>query len=87
MTPGVRKGRIAGAKTITVTKNEIITALNKPDNFILAIVQVLPIEAAIAECQIRYVSKPFQNEPDFGQLARKLQFTGIVAARHPTELS
>ncbi|MDH6060402.1 helicase-related protein [Chrysosporum bergii ANA360D] len=34
------KGRIAGADTITVTKNEIITALNKPDNFILALVQV-----------------------------------------------
>jgi superfamily II DNA or RNA helicase len=60
------KGRIAGAKTITVTKNEIITALNKPDNFILAIVQVPPTEDAIAECQIRYVLKPFQNEPDFG---------------------
>lgn len=34
------KGRIEGADTVTVTKNEIITALNKPDNFILAMVQV-----------------------------------------------
>ncbi|MBF2035524.1 MAG: DUF3883 domain-containing protein [Leptolyngbyaceae cyanobacterium T60_A2020_046] len=34
------KGRIAGAETVTVTKNEILTALNKPDNFILALVQV-----------------------------------------------
>jgi len=34
------KGRIAGAETVTVTKNEILTALNKPNNFILALVQV-----------------------------------------------
>ncbi|MHC5861453.1 protein NO VEIN domain-containing protein [Nostoc sp.] len=34
------KGRIEGADTVTVTKNEIITALNKPDDFILALVQV-----------------------------------------------
>jgi Helicase conserved C-terminal domain/Domain of unknown function (DUF3883) len=34
------KGRIEGAETVTVTKNEILAALNKPDNFILALVQV-----------------------------------------------
>ena len=33
------KGRIAGADTITVTKNEILYSLNKPDDFILAIVE------------------------------------------------
>jgi len=36
------KGRIEGAETVTVTKNEILTALNKPDDFILAIVLVPP---------------------------------------------
>ncbi len=34
------KGRIEGATTVTVTKNEILTGLNKPENFILALVQV-----------------------------------------------
>jgi hypothetical protein len=34
------KGRIAGAATVTITKNEILTAFNKPDDFILALVQV-----------------------------------------------
>jgi len=38
------KGRLQGAKTVTVTKNEILTALNKPDDFILAIVLVPPTE-------------------------------------------
>ena len=36
------KGRLQGAETVTVTKNEILTALNKPDDFILAIVLVPP---------------------------------------------
>ena len=35
------KGRVAGADTITVTKNEILYSLNKPDDFILAIVEFL----------------------------------------------
>ena len=33
------KGRVAGAETITVTRNEILYSLNKPDDFILAIVE------------------------------------------------
>lgn len=36
------KGRIEGADTVTVTKNEILTALNQPDHYILALVQVPP---------------------------------------------
>jgi hypothetical protein len=33
------KGRVACAQTITVTKNEILYSLNKPEDFILAIVE------------------------------------------------
>jgi hypothetical protein len=32
------KGRAMGATTVTITKNEILTGLNKPDDFILALV-------------------------------------------------
>ena len=35
------KGRVAGAATITVTKNEVLYSLNKPDDFILGIVEFL----------------------------------------------
>ena len=56
------KGRHKDGKTITVTKNEILTALNKPDAFMLAIVQVDGETA----CDPRYVLRPFQREPDFG---------------------
>jgi superfamily II DNA or RNA helicase len=55
------KGRVKGAPTVTVTKNEILTALNKPESFILALVSV---DGGYTEC--RYVRHPFENEPDFG---------------------
>lgn len=61
------KGRIQGAETMTVTKNEILTALNT-DDYILAIVEVPSseefIEADISN--IYYTKQPFQREPDFG---------------------
>ena len=34
------KGRIEGSDTVTVTRNEMLTGLNKPDHFILALVEV-----------------------------------------------
>ena len=55
------KGRVDGADTVTVTRNEIITALNKPDDFILAIVLV---DGDIVH-QPRYVWQPFASEPSF----------------------
>ena len=65
------KGRIAGAETVTVTKNEVLAALNKSDRYFLALVQVAPLVADGEtgdeyECQVRYVNKPFAKEPDFG---------------------
>lgn len=55
------KGRAAGALTVSVTRNEILTSLNKPEDFILAIVS-LDNDAY----PTRYVRTPFRNEPDFG---------------------
>ncbi len=40
------KGRVAGAKTITVTRNEILYSLNKPENFILAIMEFVDGDCA-----------------------------------------
>jgi hypothetical protein len=62
------KGRIEGADTVTVTKNEILTALNKPEDYILALVEVPKSEefGTDKNCVVRYVKQPFQKEPDFG---------------------
>ncbi len=56
------KGRVTGATTVTLTKNEILTALNKPEEFILALVEV----DGDTPRQPRYVRQPFTREPDFG---------------------
>ncbi len=55
------KGRSASADFITVTRNEILTALNKPDDYFLAIVTF-----GEGEPQVFYVRQPFRREPDFG---------------------
>jgi superfamily II DNA or RNA helicase len=62
------KGRIEGADTVTATKNEILTALNKPEDYILALVQVPKTEHQMGDndCEIRYLRNPFSKEPDFG---------------------
>ena len=56
------KGRTTGAATVTVTKNEILTSLNKPDDYILAIVE---FQDAGAD-RVNYIRQPFRREPDFG---------------------
>ncbi len=55
------KARHPGAATVTVTRNEIMTSLNKPEDYILALVA---IEGD--DCRVAYVSRPFRREPDFG---------------------
>jgi hypothetical protein len=69
------KGRVAGAATITVTKNEILYSLNKPEDFILAIVEFLPDEAH----RVHYVRRPFQREPDFGVTSVNYGFAELLA--------
>ncbi len=54
------KGRTVDADTVTVSRNEILTALNKPEDFILAIAQVDGHTS-----QLHYVHKPFHQEPEF----------------------
>jgi len=54
------KGRAAGADTVTVSKNEILTAFNKPEEYILAIVEVDG-----ANTKTHYLQNPFRERPDF----------------------
>lgn len=49
------KGRIAGAPTVTVSRNEILTALNEPERFVLALVEVSPD----GRDTVRYLREPF----------------------------
>ena len=49
---------MTGADTVTVTKNEILYSLNKPDDFILAMVEFLDGD----EHRVHYLRRPFQRE-------------------------
>jgi len=52
------KGRIEGATTVTVTRNEILHGLNKGDDYVLAIVRV----GADRSTAVRYVRCPFSGD-------------------------
>jgi hypothetical protein len=68
------KGRISGAPTITVTRNEILYSLNKPDDFILAIVEFQDADAH----RVHYLRQPFQREPDFGVTSVNYTFSDLL---------
>ena len=73
------KGRVEGAKTVTVTRNEIVTAMNQPERSYLALVRVPRDEhfsedpwqvresgaAYQTKCAVRYLRCPFKDKPDF----------------------
>ena len=69
------KGRVTGAATVTVTRNEILYSLNKPDDFILAIVEFLDGE----NHKVHYLRQPFRREPDFGVTSVNYDFTELLA--------
>jgi len=59
------KGRIEGTETITVSKNEILAALNKPEDYILAVVEVDFVDGSAVPTHVHYIRRPFHREPDF----------------------
>jgi superfamily II DNA or RNA helicase len=75
------KGRVEGAATITVTKNEILYSLNKPDDYILAIVEFV----MDGTHRVHYLRRPFGREPDFGVTSVNYTFADLLArAETPT---
>jgi superfamily II DNA or RNA helicase len=67
------KGRAKGAEMVTVTKNEILTGLNRPDAYFLAVVFV----AGGAAETPRYVPRPFAQEPEFAAASVNLKLADI----------
>ena len=68
------KSRTSGASTITVTRNEILYSLNKPDDFILAIVEL----TGEATHRTHYLRRPFPREPDFGVTSVNYDFAELL---------
>lgn len=58
------KGRSKGSTSITLTRNEILYALNQTDKFVLAIVLIDENENAEGPY---YIRNPFKKEPDWSE--------------------
>ena len=73
------KGRLASAYTtpVTMTKNEILCSLNKPDSFILALVLFNGDLQNDNYC-IYYLRKPCKCEPDVGVDSVNYNFANLL---------
>ncbi len=69
------KGRRSDADTVTVTRNEILYSLNKPDDFILAIVEFRGDDSH----RVHYVRRPFRREPDFAAASVNYSLKDLLA--------
>jgi hypothetical protein len=73
------KGRITGADTVTVTRNEILYSLNKPDDFILALIEFIDD----GNHRVHYLREPFRREPDFGVTSVNYDFSELLDRAEP----
>ena len=73
------KGRVHGADTITVTRNEILYSMNKPEDYRLAIVEFLDDGAH----RVHYLRDPFRREPDFDAASVNYSFKDLLARAEP----
>lgn len=73
------KGRLQGAATVTITKNEILAALNKPEDFILAVVEVAFEQDQASAKEVHYIRRPFRREPDFAATSVNYELKELLA--------
>ena len=73
------KGRVHGAETITVTRNEILYSMNKPEDYRLAIVEFLDDGSH----RVHYLREPFRREPDFDAASVNYSFKDLLARAQP----
>jgi SNF2 family DNA or RNA helicase len=76
------KGRVKGATTVTVTRNEIVYALNQADKFHLAIVLV---DGDAHEGPF-YLRNPFTQEPDWAVCSVNVDLAQMLARASTLEL-
>ena len=69
------KGRVHDADTITVTRNEILYSMNKPEDYRLAIVEFLDDGSH----RVHYLREPFRREPDFDAASVNYSFKDLLA--------
>jgi superfamily II DNA or RNA helicase len=70
------KGRIKGANTITVTRNEMLYAFNQGDKFVLAVVLVGEDDSVEGPY---YIRNPFDREPGWGVASINFSLGDLLA--------
>jgi len=75
------KGKVVGEDSVFVTKTQILTALNAPEQFLLALALVDPERKCVTE--VRYVRQPFRREPDFGVTAVEYDLQQLLSRSEP----
>jgi superfamily II DNA or RNA helicase len=79
------KGRVKGADTVTITRNEILYALNQADKFLLALVLVGEDDSAGGQPGLpvidgpHYVRNPFDKEPGWGVSSWNVEIAALLA--------
>ncbi len=74
------KGRIKGAATICVTRNEMMYAFNQGDKFVLAIVLVNEDETTEGPY---YIRRPFDREPGWGVCSINYNMSDLLQKAEP----
>ena len=77
------KGRAKGQSTLTVSRNEIIYALNQTDKFLLAVV----IVDGDSHQGPHYIRNPFSAEPDFGVASINYDLSDLLSRAVSPELT
>jgi hypothetical protein len=72
------KGRVAGASTVTITRNEMLYALNQADKFLLAIVLVNEHDAIDGP---HYLRNSFVAEPGWGVSSVNFDIKSLLERR------
>lgn len=75
------KGRVKGASTVTLTRNEMLYAFNQGDKFVLAI--VLVGEGDTVEGP-HYIRNPFDREPAWGVASINYDLSNLLARAERT---
>jgi hypothetical protein len=67
---------VQGASTVTITRNEILYALNQADKFLLAIVLVGEDDSVVGPY---YLRNPFEAEPGWGVSSVNYDLKSLLA--------
>ncbi len=73
------KGRRADARTITITRNEMLAALNAKERYVLAVVLV-DGESVRQSIYLQDPASIFGSEPNFSEVSRQILIKSIEAA-------